>query len=364
VPVASAGKSAPAKAGFAALPFASRLVRWHKKHGRHDLPWQGTTDPYRIWVSEIMLQQTQVAAVIPYFTRFMAAFPDLRALAKASSDKVMQHWSGLGYYSRARNLHQAAKIMVSDWDGKFPPSAAEIETLPGIGRSTASAIAAFAYGERVAILDGNVKRVLCRAFGIAGFPGEKKVENRLWKLATSLLPKTGIEIYTQALMDLGATVCTRGKPACELCPLADNCVAYREGKIALLPTPRPKKTVPKRNTAMLILLRGDQVLVELRPPLGIWGGLWSLPEAPVDANWLAVCKTRFGARVVEADRLAPVMHGFTHFTLEILPVLCNAEDDVTALSEPGYRWLRRKDIAGAALPAPVKRLLKKVFSIS
>ncbi len=341
--------------------FAARLIRWHKSHGRHDLPWQGTSDPYRIWISEIMLQQTQVSAVIPYFTRFIAKFPDIVSLARASSDEVMQHWSGLGYYSRARNLHQAAKIMVRDWQGRFPPTAADINDLPGIGRSTAAAIAAFAFGERGAILDGNVKRVLCRFFGVAGYPGEKKVENELWKLATSLLPKSGIEIYTQAMMDLGATLCTRGKPACVRCPLAEDCAAYRDGLTNMLPTPRPRKTVPRRDTAMLILIRDGGILVELRPPSGIWGGLWSLPEAASDADWIAVCKNRFGVTVKKPARLAPLTHGFTHFTLDILPVLCPVSGIPTTLGEPGQRWLSSNEVADAALPAPVKRLLSEVL---
>jgi A/G-specific adenine glycosylase len=341
----------------AADKFATRLVRWHKHHGRHDLPWQGTRDPYRIWVSEIMLQQTQVSAVIPYFERFMASFPTLASLADASSDAVMQHWSGLGYYSRARNLHAAAKIVQSGHAGRFPPSAEQIATLPGIGRSTAAAIAAFAFGERAAILDGNVKRVLCRAFGIDGFPGEGNTEKKLWALAESLLPEARIEIYTQALMDLGATLCTRGKPACETCPLAADCIAKLEGRTGELPTPRQRKAVPSRNTAMLMLVRDGNVLLELRPPAGIWGGLWSLPETATDADLEAACTLRFGVKLESAERLAPVKHGFTHFTLGIQPVLCRVGGVVNTLAEPGYRWFSLDEVAGAGLPAPVKRLL-------
>jgi A/G-specific adenine glycosylase len=343
--------------GPAAGSFAARLVRWHKRHGRHDLPWQGTRDPYRIWVSEIMLQQTQVSAVIPYFERFMASFPTVASLAGASSQAVMQHWSGLGYYSRARNLHAAAKIIQSGHGGSFPQSAEEIATLPGIGRSTAAAIAAFAFGERVAILDGNVKRVLCRAFGIEGFPGTSAVEKRLWALAESLAPESNIEIYIQALMDLGATVCARGKPACETCPLAGDCVANLEGRTGELPAPRPRKTVPARSTSMLVLVHDGKVLLELRPQSGIWGGLWSLPEAEPGADLEAMCGTRFGLRLDSAEPLPPVRHGFTHFTLDIQPTLCRADSVATALAEPGYRWFAPEDIAGAGLPAPVKRLL-------
>jgi A/G-specific adenine glycosylase len=337
--------------------FATRLIRWHKHHGRHDLPWQGTRDAYRIWVSEIMLQQTQVSAVIPYYERFMARFADVKSLASASADAVMQHWSGLGYYSRARNLHAAAKMVMADFGGKFPATAGEIETLPGIGRSTAAAIAAFAFGEREAILDGNVKRVLCRAFGVEGFPGDKKVETRLWELAESLLPKSGIEIYTQSLMDLGATLCTRGKPACEKCPLAADCVAFLEDRTGELPTPRPRKAVPVRSTDMLVLVHRDEILLELRPPSGIWGGLWSLPEAEAKTNLESLCQRRYGVKLESAEKLTPVRHGFTHFTLDIQPVLCRVEKIATVANEPGYRWFPRDEIAAAGLPAPVKKLL-------
>jgi A/G-specific adenine glycosylase len=341
-------------------PFAARLIRWHKNHGRHDLPWQGTRDPYRIWVSEIMLQQTQVTAVMPYYQRFMQSFPTLASLANASSEAVMHHWSGLGYYSRARNLHAAAKIVQSDYGGQFPDSAEAIAMLPGIGRSTAAAIAAFAFGKRAAILDGNVKRVLCRAFGIEGFPGAAAVEKRLWTLAESLLPPAGIEIYTQALMDLGATLCMRGKPHCDSCPLHADCVAKRKNLVSALPTPRPKKSVPSRNTAMLVLMRDDEVLLELRPPSGIWGGLWSLPETDTNADLKAICRQRFGARLESSTPLAPMRHGFTHFTLNIQPVLCRVNKMVGALAEPAYRWFSPRDLENAGLPAPVKRVLQSV----
>ena len=333
-------------------------MRWQKSHGRHDLPWQNTRDAYRIWVSEIMLQQTQVAAVIPYFERFMERFPNVKRLARGSSDEVMRRWAGLGYYSRARNLHAAAKIIARDYGGAFPEIAAEIETLPGIGRSTAAAIAAFAFGERSAILDGNVKRVLCRAFGIEGNPSEKPVENKLWRLAESLLPKTTIESYTQALMDLGATLCTRSRPACAACPLRAECVAYRDGRAAELPRRRPRRAVPKRAIAMLVLFDGDAVLLEKRPPSGIWGGLWSLPEAPIDADWNAECLTRFGIRKVKPELLERFTHGFTHFKLTIQPVLVRiATEPASRVAEPGSRWLNLSGAHDAGLPMPVKRLL-------
>ncbi len=286
--------------------FSDRVVDWQRVHGRHDLPWQRTDDPYRIWISEIMLQQTQVAAVIPFYLRFIDRFPDVSALAAATPDEVMRLWSGLGYYGRARNLLACARRIVEQFDGEFPRSAEVLAGLPGIGRSTAAAIAAFAFGERVAILDGNVKRVLCRFEGVEGFPGVAAIERRLWEIAERELPAAGIQGYTQGLMDLGATHCSRRKPACDRCPLAERCVARAQGRVAELPTPRPRRTLPVRETAMLVLRRADEVLLERRAPTGVWGGLWSLPEVQgsssdsVDAALLS----RFGVDGGLAQRLA------------------------------------------------------------
>ena len=288
-------------------------------HGRHDLPWQRTRDPYRIWLSEIMLQQTQVATVIPYYRRFLAAFPDIHTLAAAPEDRVLEQWSGLGYYRRAHHLHAAAKTIVAAHGGTFPREAGAIAALPGIGRSTAAAIAAFAFGTRAAILDGNVKRVLARHRGIEGFPGLPKVEAALWRAAESLLPRDGVESYTQALMDLGATVCTRRAPLCESCPVARDCVARTEDRIANLPSPRPRKALPRRAVKVLILERAGAILFEKRPATGIWGGLWSLPEIDVDADVAVECRKRFAASVVAGDALPPIEHGFTHYRLTIHP---------------------------------------------
>ena len=271
--------------------FSFRLLAWHRRHGRHDLPWQGTRDAYRIWVAEIMLQQTQVAAVIPYYARFLQRFPDLASLAGAPQDEVLRLWSGLGYYSRARNLQRAAQMVVEHHGGAFPRALAQIEALPGIGRSTAAAIAAFAYGTRAAILDGNVKRVLARHFAVAGFPGEKRVEQRLWQLAEEQLPPRAIERYAQAIMDLGATLCTRAKPDCAECPLAQSCQALALGRVREFPAPRPAKAVPTRSTHMLLLVRNGELLLEKRPPSGIWGGMWSLPELEQAANARARCRS-------------------------------------------------------------------------
>lgn len=272
------------------MDFAPRIVAWQRQHGRHDLPWQNTRDPYRIWLSEIMLQQTQVATVIPYYERFLQRFPDVAALAAAAQEDVMPYWAGLGYYARARNLHRCAQEIARDWNGRFPPSAEAIATLPGIGRSTAAAIAAFAYGERSPILDGNVKRVFTRHFGIAGDPARREIEQRLWALADAQVeaaPGLDMAAYTQGLMDLGATLCTRGKPACERCPVADTCVARREGRQAELPTPKARKAIPERETAMLVLQHQGAFLLQQRPEPGIWGGLWSLPEFDAAGDPLA-----------------------------------------------------------------------------
>ena len=258
--------------------FAARLIAWQETHGRHDLPWQQTRDTYRIWLSEIMLQQTQVGTVIPYYLRFLDRFPDIATLAAATQADVLGYWAGLGYYARGRNLHRAAQLIVSEHAGRFPAAAEQIAELPGIGRSTAAAIAAFAFGARGAILDGNVKRVLTRVFGIEGFPGKPAVERELWALAESLLPENGIEIYTQGIMDLGATLCTRSRPDCGECPMRGLCVAEREGSQARLPTAKPSRQIPERQSTVSIFFDGSSVLLERRPPTGIWGGLLALPE--------------------------------------------------------------------------------------
>lgn len=335
--------------------FASRLITWQKAYGRHDLPWQNTRDPYRIWVSEIMLQQTQVATVIPYYQRFMAHFPSIASLAAADENAALTHWSGLGYYARARNLHAAARQIVAAHQGVFPDSVAAIAALPGIGPSTAAAIAAFAFGARGAILDGNVKRVLARCFGIEGFPGDKAVEAKLWALAESLLPDAEIERYTQGLMDLGATLCTRAQPRCADCPVSEQCIALRDDRIAQLPTPKSKKPIPERETVMLILRRGNEVLLQKRPAKGIWGGLWSFPEVAPEAVLNHYLQIHFGVKAARVASMPPLLHTFTHFRLTIraLVVWVSKPDAL----HPGTMWLDRFDAHGAALPTPVRRLL-------
>lgn len=340
--------------------FAARIVSWQKIYGRHDLPWQNTRDPYAIWVSEIMLQQTQVSAVIGYYQRFMQRFPDVFSLAASEQEDVLQYWSGLGYYSRARNLHAAAQVVMQMHDGRFPQDIEAVMALPGIGRSTASAITAFAFGQRQAILDGNVKRVLARCFGIEGWPGSPAIEKRMWQLAETLLPQDDIEAYTQGLMDLGATTCTRGKPACGICPMQDICRARLEGKVHLLPSPRPRKPVPQRETVMLLMLMGNEILLEKRPPSGIWGGLWSLPEISPSEDARQAAKQKFGLETLTLPALAPVTHAFTHFSLNITPQPLQVTHRPLQAREPGYVWLDIKDAIDAALPAPVRKLLQRL----
>jgi len=338
------------------MDFASRIVTWQRSHGRHDLPWQASRDPYRIWLSEIMLQQTQVTTVIPYYTRFLDRFPTLASLAAAEQADVMPYWAGLGYYARARNLHRCAQQIVRDWGGAFPPDAGAIATLPGIGRSTAAAIAAFAYGHAVPIMDGNVKRVFTRHFGIAGDPGKREVENRLWALAQAQLGAGAVDMpaYTQGLMDLGATLCTRTRPVCSLCPVAASCVANLEGRQAELPTPKPRRAIPERSTALLILQYQDRLLLEHRPAPGIWGGLWSLPEFDPQATPQAACEAR-GATPLAVMKLAAFAHTFTHFRLHIQPW-------AVTLAEPlpdadGLQWADASTAARMALPAPIRKLV-------
>jgi len=307
-----------------------------------------------------MLQQTQVATVIPYFLRFTATFPDVRVLAAAPIDRVLELWSGLGYYRRAHHLHEAAKRVVADHGGAFPRDAAKLATLPGIGRSTAAAIAALAYGARTAILDGNVKRVLARHRGVAGYPGAPKVEALLWQSAESLLPDTDTATYTQALMDLGATLCTRTRPRCGECPVAVDCIARNEDRIGELPSPRPRKPLPQRAVRVLLFERGGAILLERRPDVGIWGGLWSLPELPLDDDPRVYAHTRYGVDAEPGAALAPIAHGFTHFALTLHPQRMAVSAWPHHAEAPGQLWLARDEALGAALPAPIRKLLRSL----
>lgn len=337
--------------------FAQRIIDWQKQHGRHDLPWQNTKSPYAIWVSEIMLQQTQVSAVIGYYQRFMARFPTIQSLADAEQEEVMQHWSGLGYYSRARNLHHAAQTIVDEFNGEFPQDFVAMQSLSGIGRSTAAAIAAFAFDQVQTILDGNVKRVLARHFSIEGWPGASKIEQSMWALADSLLPNTDMVAYTQGLMDLGATLCIRSKPACNSCPLNTTCLAYAQQRVNTLPTPKPKKTTPQKYTTMLILQRGQEVLLEKRPAKGIWGGLWSLPEIDMQSIASEEAQARFGLTVEPQEPLRLLQHAFSHYKLEILPQPLEVLSKENLSPAPNTIWLPLEDAIGAAIPTPVRKIL-------
>ena len=346
---------------YADPSFSAEVIAWQKQHGRHKLPWQNTRDAYRVWLSEIMLQQTQVAAVIPYYQRFLERCPDVFALAAAPSEDVMALWSGLGYYTRARNLHKCAQRVVAEHGGRFPDDPALLADLPGIGRSTAAAIAAFSYGRRAAILDGNVKRVFARVFGVNGYPGAKPVEDKLWLRAVALLPERDIESYTQGLMDLGATLCVRGKPSCERCPLAARCVALAEDRVAELPVSKPKKAVPERETVMLVITHGEDVLLEQRPDSGIWGGLLSLPEIAVgDAAQFDTALRTLVAPYGELEgcrKLQAFSHVFTHFKLHVAPFQVAMKSRHQRIAEGGLVWYPVARLADAPLPAPVKKLL-------
>ena len=330
--------------------FTAALVRWQKKHGRHDLPWQQTTDPYRIWLSEIMLQQTQVQTVIPYYARFLERFPTIKDLAKADINDVLTLWAGLGYYARARNLHACAQAITTDYQGQFPNDPEALATLPGIGRSTAAAICAFAFGHRAAILDGNVKRVFCRVFGIEGVPTTSAVDKQLWLLAESLLPKTGIEAYTQGLMDLGATCCSRTKARCDVCPMSGFCNAQQTNRVSELPHRKAKVSLPVRTSKVWLIRDDDHVWLERRQACGIWGGLLSLPDA--DSVQLPVT-----AMALESKQ---VRHKFTHFELqaEVARYVIKNTSQPVALNR--HRELDAYPLSDAeelALPTPWRKLL-------
>lgn len=334
---------------------AAGLLAWFDHHGRHDLPWQHPRTPYRVWVAEIMLQQTQVTTVIDYFNAFMARFPDVASLAAAGIDEVMACWAGLGYYARARHLHAAARRVVAEHDGVLPRDVETLLGLPGIGRSTAGAIAAQAFGIRAPILDGNAKRVLARLAGVTATPGTAAYERPLWALAERYTPHQRVTDYTQAIMDLGASLCTRGVPSCSACPLADECVANADGAQTRIPAPRRKRQRPQRETIMLVIeAEYGRLLLEKRPPAGIWGGLWSLPEIASDTDIVAVCRQRFGIRVTPGAALAPMTHGFTHFLLTIHARRVQYRDTVRIM-DGDFAWYGRDERPG--LPAPIARLI-------
>ena len=334
--------------------FAEAIIAWQRLYGRHDLPWQNTHDPYAIWVSEIMLQQTQVAAVIGYYAKFIQRFASIAALASASQEDVLQSWSGLGYYSRARNLHKAAQTIMDEFAGIFPTQFDDILSLPGIGRSTAAAISTFALNTPQPILDGNVKRVFARHFNISGWSSLPKIEQQLWQIAMRENPnglnQTASAIaYTQGLMDLGATLCTRSKPKCATCPVSASCEALANNLVSLLPTPKSRKAIPQKNATMLVFVNGDEVMLEKRPPVGIWGGLWSFPEVAVVP--------------IDASPLAKLTHTFTHFKLHITPQLVYMNKPAPKVNEDGTIWLSIDEAIGAAIPTPIRKILLQLKAL-
>jgi A/G-specific adenine glycosylase len=343
--------------------FAQALIAWQARHGRHDLPWQQDRTPYRVWVSEIMLQQTQVATVIGYFERFMARFPDPAHLAAASIDEVLHLWTGLGYYARGRNLHRAAMRIRDEFGGEFPTRFEDVESLPGIGRSTAGAILALSQGQRFAIMDGNGRRVLSRWFGIDGDPTDRATTSLLWRRAEECTPQHQVDIYTQAIMDMGATLCTRRNPLCMHCPVADQCVARLTGRQHELPAAKPKRAQRRtRHTHMVLAQRADgSVFLRQRPPAGIWGGLWAAPVFDSEAEALGFAAENVGGEPLE---LPAIEHTFTHFDLTITPwlVRCNrAVPGISAVMDaPDGLWYNAREPASIGLPAPMKSLLERI----
>jgi A/G-specific adenine glycosylase len=340
--------------------FAARLLDWFDAHGRKDLPWQTPKDPYRTWVSEIMLQQTQVQTVIPYFERFMDRFPDVTALANAAQDEVLQHWSGLGYYARARNLHRAAQTIRDEHAGEFPGTLDQVMALPGVGRSTAGAILALSMEQRHPILDGNVKRVLARHQAVAGWPGKTSVANRLWEIAERNTPGERVADYTQAIMDLGATLCTRSNPACDRCPVAADCEALSSGSVTEFPGRRPRKAKPLRTTTMVLAWHDGQVYLERRPENGIWGGLWSLPEVNGTSveDW---CRERLAGNPGQIESWQVLRHSFSHYDLDIQPIVVRIEaplSKVADFADAGWHPLDNKLPGGVA--APVSKLIEQL----
>ncbi|MDY1047555.1 A/G-specific adenine glycosylase [Pseudomonas coleopterorum] len=338
--------------------FSSAVLEWYDRNGRHDLPWQQDINPYRVWVSEIMLQQTQVSTVLNYFDRFMAALPTVQALAEAPEDEVLHLWTGLGYYTRARNLQKTARIVMAEHGGEFPHDVEKLVELPGIGLSTAGAIASISMGLRAPILDGNVKRVLARYTAQEGYPGEPKVAKALWATAERLTPQTRVNHYTQAMMDLGATLCTRSKPSCLLCPLEKSCEAHMLGLEIRYPVRKPRKAVPQRATLMPLLAnREGAILLYRRPSSGLWGGLWSLPQLD-DLNDLDHLADQHALHLLGRRQLPALTHTFSHFQLAIDPWLVQVEQTAHHVAEADWLWYNLATPPRLGLAAPVKKLLQ------
>jgi len=347
------------------MNFSSHLLAWFDLHGRKNLPWQQDPSPYHVWLSEIMLQQTQVNTVIPYYQRFTQRYPDLSSLANASADDVLALWTGLGYYARARNLHKAANIIIEQHNGEMPKDLDELIALPGIGRSTAGAIMTLAHHQNFAILDGNVKRVLTRYNRVSGWPGNKQVENKLWSIAEELLPKERIAHYIQAQMDLGATVCTRSKPKCDQCPLQADCQAFQLDIPQNFPESKPKKIIPTRETNWLILQNQDgEILLQQRPNSGIWGGLWSFPEVNSIENMDEFCLNKFQTNITGITKQASFKHVFTHFKLQVHPHLISVVQPSHNISENNTSsWYKISEALQLGLPAPVKSFLQSLAKL-
>ena len=347
----------------AVIQFSEKVLTWFDQHGRKDLPWQHDINPYRVWVSEIMLQQTQVKTVIPYFDKFMMSFPDVQALANADQDVVLKHWSGLGYYARARNMHKAAQMICDDFSGEFPDNLEAMQSLSGIGRSTAAAILSIASNQQEAILDGNVKRVLSRVFIVEGWPGKANILKKFWVLAEQTTPKIRNADYTQAIMDLGATLCTRSKPRCEDCPLKADCLAFQQGNQTEYPTKKPKKVIPEKHTVMLIIKNNQQeVFMQKRPPIGIWGGLWCFPQfetVQLAKEWL---ENNYVESMEDSTELATIKHTFSHFHLTIQPLIIHTETPLKmgVMEQDDGLWYNITTEFNGGLAAPVQTLLNIV----
>ncbi len=341
-------------------PFAQRLLAWFDQHGRKDLPWQQDITPYRVWLSEVMLQQTQVTTVAPYFQRFISAFPDVTALAAAPLDEVLHLWTGLGYYARGRNLHKTAGIISTDYGGVFPDNVAALQTLPGIGRSTAGAISAIAFGTRAPILDGNVKRVLARHAAVEGYPGTSAVAKTLWQLADNYTPDLRCGDYTQAIMDLGATLCTRSAPQCTRCPLNADCRAYQRGDPQRFPGKKPRQEMPVKTTLFLILENpANEVLLEQRPARGLWGGLWTFPECAAETDIGATC-AQLGYQATHWQAAPTQRHTFSHFHLDFTPVRVSVAGNGGIAERPMARWILPSAPGNLGLPQPIKALLQQL----
>lgn len=344
--------------------FSSRIITWYDKFGRKHLPWQIAKTPYKVWVSEIMLQQTQVSTVIPYYIKFMERFPSIEILAEAPQDEVLHYWTGLGYYARARNLHKSAQIINNDFQGLFPIDFVNVLALPGIGRSTAGAVLSLSLGQHCSILDGNIKRVLARHSAIGGWPGQKIVENQLWKLTDKLTPNQDVQKYNQAMMDMGATICTRSKPACEQCPVAIDCKAQLIGHQSEFPGKKPKKITPEKNAWMLVIVKDKEVILEKRPPTGIWGGLWCFPEFSTRKDLDEYIQIK-SIKLSQEELLPGFRHTFSHFHLDITPVLINLDcwDDKQIMEDKPSVWYNLSNPPKVGLAAATERILASLGSV-